>query len=74
MFFEDFFNTNFKNVKCLHEPHPDLFSLGTTSIRKKWSSTKVKRNLKYSRYSIYKELKKMILKHISNQITILYYY
>lgn len=56
MFFEDFFNTNFDGVKALHEPHPDLFSLGTISIRQKWKSRKIKRNLKYSRYNIYKQL------------------
>ena len=56
MFFEDFFNSNFDNVKALHEPHPDLFSLGTTSIRQHWSSKKIQRNLKYSRYRIYNEM------------------
>jgi len=65
LFFKDFFNHHFNDLAAFHEPYPDLFTLGVTSFRSGWSTTKNQRNIKHARFKIINDLKN---KNISNYI------
>lgn len=56
-FFAHFFNENFENVMSVHEPNPDLFSIGMQKFRNPNSIFGTKSLIKVARYGQYKELK-----------------
>lgn len=56
-FFAHFFNENFENVMSVHEPNPDLFSIGMQKYRSPSSIFGTKSLIKAARYGQYKDLK-----------------
>ena len=57
-FFESFFNSNFPDVLCLHEPAPDGFDIGIRKIREKTIVADIVRHLHSSRAPILSRLKR----------------
>jgi hypothetical protein len=57
-FFESFFNDNFPDVLCLHQPSPDGFDVGIGKIRGKLDTEEVERYLRSSRGRIFSMLSK----------------
>jgi Sulfotransferase family len=57
-FFESFFNNNFPDVLCLHEPRPDGFDITIRKIRGKLKTDKIANYLRSNRVGILSRLKK----------------
>src|SRR5947209_3172171 len=57
-FFESFFNSNFSDVLCLHEPAPDGFDIGIRKVREKPIAEEIVRYLRSSRAGVLSKVKK----------------
>jgi Sulfotransferase family len=57
-FFESFFNNNFPDVLCLHEPRPDGFDIAIRKIRGKLGAQEIVNHLRSSRAGILSRLRK----------------